>query len=107
MKPGLFCLAALLWGCPLFSNATLTVEADEPIQDALLVLNGKKIAAERVSQSSFAADWNGGEASGEFRLRFRDGAQTICFIGYLEGSSFYDQEYKVIDRQCEPVPRKQ
>lgn len=97
--------AAFLSGCSPLTDAALIVEADEPIEDAWLVLNGEEVQSRRVSERAFMVDWNGSEASGEFRIRFRDGAETSCSIGYLEGNSFYDEKYEVIDRQCEPVPR--
>ena len=99
--------AVVLSGCSLLTAATLTVEADEPIHDARLMLNGEDVRSERVSERAFVADWNGSEASGEFRITFRDGATTNCTVGYLEGSSFYDQKYEIIDRHCESVSRTQ
>lgn len=107
MKLGVLSLAALVSVCSLLSDATLTIEADEPIRDARLVLNDENVPVTRTSEHSVMAVWDGPEATGVFRITFRDGTTTTCYVGYLEGKSFYDQKYEVIDRQCEPVLQDQ
>lgn len=97
---GVVCL--LVVSCA-FDYGSITVKSDEPIRSARLTLNGKDVEVERVSEKSVTAKWQGGEASGEFLITFSDGSQTSCLVGYLEGSSFYREEFVIADGTCEPI----
>lgn len=101
---GLIAVLGLLASSCAFDHATITVEADEPIRSASLTLNGEKVAMERNTGNSFSAKWRGGEASGELVVSFNDGTQSSCRVGYLEGSSFYREEFRIVGRACDYVP---
>lgn len=91
---------AALAGCS--QPAMVRVEADEAVEGATLVLNGRSAPLIKNVDGAYWGKWNGGDADGLIEVRFAVGATAVCRVGYLS-SGMGVQEFRIDRRQCRQV----
>jgi hypothetical protein len=79
------------------------VYVDEPIATGTLTLNGHSARLMANVDGAYWAKWNGADAGGQIEIRYRDGGEAFCHIGYVTNGMGI-QTVRVRKRVCSWTP---
>jgi hypothetical protein len=80
------------------------VIVDEPIVGGDLTLNGRSAHLMHNVDGAYWAKWTGSDASGQIVIRYADGANTTCRVGYVTRGMTEIQDFEITRRECEQRP---